>query len=132
MSPRKSGQFNDLGLDQIIVRALDDEGYKNPTPVQSGAIPLLLQGRDVFGIAQTGSGKTCAFLTPVLQFLHQTRNKRKGRPKILSLILSPTRELAAQIDEVKFDHMPAMFLCTSNFLGRLPSILSRYYTFCRQ
>jgi len=90
--------FEDLGLDTKILKALKSEGYVYPTPIQERTIPLLLQGRDVLGIARTGSGKTCAFITPILHFLNEMRN-RPNRPKILALILSPTRELAAQIDE---------------------------------
>lgn len=81
-----------------IVRALESEGYVTPTPVQRECIPHLLRGRDVLGVAQTGTGKTAAFALPVLQHLSQNaRSRRKGTPRVL--VLAPTRELAAQIAE---------------------------------
>ncbi|WP_119393118.1 DEAD/DEAH box helicase [Taklimakanibacter lacteus] len=91
-------QFNELGLNASLLKALDSEGYKTPTPIQSASIPELLKGRDLLGIAQTGTGKTAAFALPILDRLA----KLKGRPDrgtCRALILSPTRELAAQIGE---------------------------------
>lgn len=90
--------FNDLGLAEPILRAVSAEGYNNPTPIQAQAIPSLMQGRDVIGIAQTGTGKTAAFVLPLL---HQIADqKRRRMPRMCSaLILSPTRELASQIVE---------------------------------
>jgi ATP-dependent RNA helicase RhlE len=87
--------FAELGLDPLLVRAVTAEGYEKPTPIQGQSIPPLLQGRDLLGCAQTGTGKTAAFLLPVLQKLKQTP-KRDG---IRALVLAPTRELAAQIGE---------------------------------
>jgi ATP-dependent RNA helicase RhlE len=88
--------FRDLGLCDPILKALDQEGYVNPTPIQQGAIPPALQGRDVLGCAQTGTGKTCAFSAPILQRL----DGRHPRPRVIrALILTPTRELAIQIQE---------------------------------
>jgi ATP-dependent RNA helicase RhlE len=90
--------FQDLPLIEPILRALEKEGYTNPTPIQEQAIPILLKGQDLLGCAQTGTGKTAAFAIPVLQLLHE-----KGQalpPKtIKALILTPTRELAMQIKE---------------------------------
>ncbi len=92
----QSVQFRDLGLNAPILRALEEQGYKRPSPIQEKAIPPALEGRDVLGCAQTGTGKTCAFATPILQ-----RLEAKTGPKrpIRALILTPTRELAIQIGE---------------------------------
>lgn len=88
--------FRGLGLIDPILNALDQEGYTNPTPIQSKAIPPALAGRDVLGCAQTGTGKTCAFATPILQRL----NRKKPNPRVIrALILTPTRELAIQIGD---------------------------------
>ena len=90
--------FSDLGLIEPIFRAVSAEGYTTPTPIQAQAIPALLQGRDVLGIAQTGTGKTAAFALPILQKL--SLDKRKPSPKgTRALILTPTRELAVQISD---------------------------------
>ncbi len=90
--------FSDLDLIEPLQRAVAHEGYESPTPIQAGAIPLLLQGRDVLGCAQTGTGKTAAFALPILQFLAEAP-ARPGKRRIRVLVLSPTRELAAQIGE---------------------------------
>ena len=89
--------FQSLGLSNILLRAVESEGYTTPTPVQEQSIPPLLEGRDVLGVAQTGTGKTAAFALPVLQIMN--RKKPQGKRFIRALVLSPTRELAAQIDE---------------------------------
>ena len=87
--------FRELGLNAPILRALTVAGYTEPTPIQTQAIPPALAGRDVLGCAQTGTGKTCAFATPILQCL-DGRGRRDG---IRALILTPTRELAIQIGD---------------------------------
>jgi len=90
--------FTDLGLIEPLLRALTTEGYTAPTPIQQQAIPMLLQGRDMLGIAQTGTGKTAAFALPLLQRMDANRIKAQPRhPR--ALILTPTRELAVQIAE---------------------------------
>ena len=89
--------FDELGLNNTLLSAVKREGYTEPTPVQVQCIPSLLEGRDVLGIAQTGTGKTAAFALPVLQIMSRTPPAR--RRVIRALVLSPTRELAAQIDE---------------------------------
>ncbi|MBI4416754.1 MAG: DEAD/DEAH box helicase [Euryarchaeota archaeon] len=89
----EKGAFDRLGLDPALVRAVEALGYEAPTPIQREAIPPILQGRDVIGTAQTGSGKTAAFLLPILQ-----RLMKQPAGKTRALILSPTRELAAQIE----------------------------------
>jgi len=92
-------QFNDLHLIEPLLRALGDEGYVHPTPIQEKAIPHVLAGKDLLGCAQTGTGKTAAFALPILQRLSAERGVRPSVPPIRVLVLSPTRELAAQIGE---------------------------------
>ena len=89
-------KFEALGLTRPILKALGEQGYETPTPIQEQAIPAALAGRDVLGCARTGTGKTCAFATPILQRLAAA--PKDGRP-IRALILTPTRELAIQIQE---------------------------------
>ena len=96
--PYKLNSFNDLGLIEPLRRAVAAEGYTTPTPVQAQAIPHVLRGRDILGVAQTGTGKTAAFTLPILQRLHET-NLRPDRNCARALILTPTRELAIQIGE---------------------------------
>ena len=85
-------------LDQKLQHAVADAGYKTPTPIQEEAIPVLLKGRDLIGCAQTGTGKTAAFMLPILNHLVKVRRPRRtGHPR--ALVLSPTRELAAQTAE---------------------------------
>ena len=88
--------FSTLGLTPEIQSALDAAGYREPTPIQAEAIPPILKGEDVIGIAQTGTGKTAAFTLPLLTLLHKRKAKDRG---IRALILAPTRELVAQIQE---------------------------------
>lgn len=88
--------FQDLRLIEPILKALDAEGYKTPTPIQQKVIPFVLDGRDLLGCAQTGTGKTAAFALPVIQLLSE---KKVPRKHIRALVLTPTRELAIQIDD---------------------------------
>jgi superfamily II DNA/RNA helicase len=88
--------FADLGLSDQLLRAVDDSGYNDPTPIQRAAIPSVLMGRDLVGIAQTGTGKTAGFVLPMIDILAHGRS-RALMPR--SLILEPTRELAAQVSE---------------------------------
>jgi len=88
--------FADLGLSPKVLSAVTDAGYVNPTPIQAGAIPHALQGKDILGIAQTGTGKTAAFVLPMITRLEKGR-ARARMPR--TLILEPTRELAAQVEE---------------------------------
>lgn len=91
-------QFEDLNISEPLQRALIKEGYSTPTPIQAEAIPHLLKGEDLMGIAQTGTGKTAAFVLPVLQKMAELQKvAAPGVPR--ALVLAPTRELAAQIDE---------------------------------
>jgi ATP-dependent RNA helicase RhlE len=100
--------FDSLGLAPDLLRAVAAEGYTTPTPVQQEAIPLVLAGRDVLAAAQTGTGKTAAFVLPILQMLaasrpaapqHGQRPGRGARPAVRALVLTPTRELALQVEE---------------------------------
>ncbi len=89
-------KFNELGLSEKVLKAVESSGYDTPTPIQEQAIPHALEGRDVLGIAQTGTGKTAAFTLPMLSLLEKGR-ARARMPR--TLILEPTRELAAQVEE---------------------------------
>jgi ATP-dependent RNA helicase RhlE len=91
--------FEKLNLIEPILRALQNEGYTKPTPIQEQAIPLILDRKDLLGCAQTGTGKTAAFAIPILQLLHKDELFVKGPVGIKALILTPTRELAVQIGE---------------------------------
>jgi len=86
--------FAALGLSDELVRSVADSGYPEPTPIQRAAIPPVLMGKDLIGIAQTGTGKTASFVLPMLDILHQGRSRAR-MPR--SLILEPTRELAMQV-----------------------------------
>jgi superfamily II DNA/RNA helicase len=88
--------FADLGLSDELLRAVSDSGYDEPTPIQSAAIPSVLMGKDLIGIAQTGTGKTAGFVLPMIDILHHGRSRAR-MPR--SLILEPTRELAMQVAE---------------------------------
>ncbi|MFN0047878.1 MAG: DEAD/DEAH box helicase [Cytophagales bacterium] len=91
-------QFEALHIIEPILRSLKEEGYTSPTPIQEQAIPIVLQGKDLLGCAQTGTGKTAAFAIPILQLLVANKSGDK-RKRIKSLIVTPTRELAIQIGE---------------------------------
>jgi superfamily II DNA/RNA helicase len=88
--------FADLGLSPELLSAVADSGYGEPTPIQRAAIPSVLMGKDLVGIAQTGTGKTASFVLPMLDILQQGRSRAR-MPR--SLILEPTRELAQQVSE---------------------------------
>src|SRR5689334_15402066 len=91
--------FSELRLIDPLVRAVASEGYQRPTPIQAQAIPHVLAGRDLLGLAQTGTGKTAAFALPILQRLAASGRRPHGDRPIAVLVLTPTRELAAQIGE---------------------------------
>jgi len=94
-------RFADFGLAPAIERALSDQGYVHPTPIQAKAIPIVLQGRDVMGAAQTGTGKTASFSLPIIQLLlpHANTSMSPARHAVRALVLTPTRELAIQVAE---------------------------------
>jgi ATP-dependent RNA helicase RhlE len=94
-------RFADFGLDPAILRALTDQGYVHPTPIQAQAIPVVLKGGDVMGAAQTGTGKTASFSLPIIQLLmaHANPSMSPARHPVRALVLTPTRELAVQVAE---------------------------------
>lgn len=91
--------FEDLALIKPILKALKDKNYQTPTPIQAKAIPSVLKRKDVLACAQTGTGKTAAFAIPIVQLIQRIEGEKKQKPVIRSLIVTPTRELAIQIDE---------------------------------
>ena len=96
--------FDSLGLNADILRAVTEQGYNEPTPIQRQAIPVVLSGRDLMASAQTGTGKTAGFTLPLLQLLSSSNPHPKGRRPVRALILTPTRELAAQVGENVHDY----------------------------
>jgi ATP-dependent RNA helicase RhlE len=109
-------KFEDLGLIPELLRAVQDTGYTEPTPIQAQAIPVVLQGRDIMGGAQTGTGKTASFTLPMLQRIarHANTSLSPARHPVRALILTPTRELAMQVEEsVKTysKHLPLRSVC---------------------
>lgn len=96
--------FSNLGLSNNINKALDENAYTNPTPIQEKVIPLVLQNKDIMAKAQTGSGKTASFVLPILQLLLNKEDKEhKKKAKISTLVLTPTRELALQVSKAFID-----------------------------
>ena len=91
--------FQKLNIIDPILKALKDEGYVNPTPIQEQSIPVILEGNDFEGCAQTGTGKTAAFAIPILQLIYSKQRAQIGSSNIKALVLAPTRELAIQIEE---------------------------------
>lgn len=96
--------FKELNISEPILKALSDKKYEIPTPIQEQAIPVVFSGRDLLGIAQTGTGKTAAFAIPVIQLIRQLGVRKERGREIKTLILTPTRELAIQIDECFNDY----------------------------
>ncbi|MEY4099240.1 MAG: hypothetical protein RL300_411, partial [Pseudomonadota bacterium] len=94
-------KFEELNLAPAIIKAVLEQGYENPTPIQAQAIPVILEGHDLLGGAQTGTGKTAAFVLPMLNKLSATEGPRNkfGGVAVRALVLAPTRELAAQVEE---------------------------------
>ena len=99
-------KFADLGIDGRVLAALQDVGYEKPSPIQAATIPLLLEGRDVVGLAQTGTGKTAAFAVPALSRLAELHDLNGPSRKTQALVLAPTRELAIQVAEA-FQRTPS-------------------------
>lgn len=92
-------QFEELSLSKSILKAILEKGYSTPTPIQEKAIPIVLEGSDLIGCAQTGTGKTAAFAIPIIHYLHRVIGSSKKTKTIRTLIVTPTRELALQIGE---------------------------------
>lgn len=108
--------FADLGLMPELLRAVEDAGYTEPTPIQRQAIPVVLAGRDMMGGAQTGTGKTAGFILPLLQRLapHASSSTSPARHPVRALVLAPTRELAMQVHESVLTygrHLPLRATC---------------------
>ena len=118
--------FSTLGLDDRILRAVQEAGYTEPTPIQAAAIPEILSGRDVIGIAQTGTGKTAAFTLPILSRMLQAKEGAAGRRGgVRTLILAPTRELVVQIEEnlrAYARHAPLAVAMVYGGVGERPQI----------
>ena len=117
-------EFTGLGLIEPLLRAVAEEGYQTATPIQAGTIPLLLQGRDVLGLAQTGTGKTAAFTLPILQRLFEAKRRVPAKaPR--ALILTPTRELALQINDsfkTYGRHLPIRSTVIHGGVGQSPQV----------
>jgi len=114
--------FSVLGLDAKILRAVTEAGYTEPTPIQSAAIPPILAGHDLIGIAQTGTGKTAAFTLPILTKLAAQPDPRRGT-KVL--VVAPTRELVVQIEEnirAYAKHLPLTLATVFGGVGEQPQI----------
>ncbi|MEP6822883.1 MAG: DEAD/DEAH box helicase, partial [Chthoniobacterales bacterium] len=116
--------FRSLGLDDRIFKAIQEAGYTEPTPIQSAAIPEILAGKDVIGIAQTGTGKTAAFVLPILH--HLARRLGEGnRQGMRVLVVAPTRELVMQIEEnvrAYARHLPLRMATIVGGLSEKPQI----------
>ena len=111
--------FRSLGLVSPILKILEKKELHVPTPIQEKSIPIILEGKDVIGLAQTGTGKTAAFILPLLSKLYGTQQAGKFR-KVKMLVLSPTRELAQQIGEVVKPFASATNLKTCTIVGGIP------------
>jgi ATP-dependent RNA helicase RhlE len=110
----ESRTFEELGLSPSVLKAVRDAGYKHPTPIQASAIPLVLKGRDVMGLAQTGTGKTAAFTLPIV-------NQLLGGPgRTRALVLTPTRELCVQVEESVHKYARHSDLTVASVYGGVP------------
>ena len=96
--------FQELNISEPILKALSNKQYKTPTPIQEQAISVVLNGKDLLGIAQTGTGKTAAFAIPIIQRLFNEKSASRGPRTIKALIVTPTRELAIQIGKSFTDY----------------------------
>ena len=109
--------FATLGLSEEILRAVSERGYTEPTPIQAQAIPVVLSGRDLMGGAQTGTGKTAGFTLPILQLLTASAKPVTGKMPIRALVLIPTRELAAQVEESVREYGKYLSLKSMTMIG---------------
>jgi ATP-dependent RNA helicase RhlE len=117
----KTKSFDDFAISKSLLKALSEQGYQKPTDIQRAAIPVLLTGNDLFASAQTGTGKTAAFSLPILQILGERHVKRPKDKAIRALVLTPTRELALQIDESFRAYGRHLPLRTAVVLGGVPA-----------
>src|SRR5262249_24585039 len=106
--------FEQIGLSPEVLKAVTDAGYKKPTPIQADAIPLVLKGRDVMGLAQTGTGKTAAFALPIIDRL------LGGPRRTRALVLTPTRELCVQVEESVHKYARHSALSVVSVYGGVP------------
>ena len=106
--------FEQIGLSFEVLKAVRDAGYQNPTPIQADAIPLVLKGRDVMGLAQTGTGKTAAFTLPIVDRL------LGGPRRTRALVLTPTRELCVQVEESVHKYARHSQLSVASVYGGVP------------
>ncbi len=109
--------FSALGLSDELVRAVTERGYTEPTPIQAQAIPVVLSGGDLLAGAQTGTGKTAGFTLPILQRLTASAKPATGKAPIRALVLIPTRELAAQVEESVRDYGKYLKLTSMTMIG---------------
>src|SRR5438477_9297331 len=116
--------FQTLGLSKGLLDALASKNYANPTPIQRDAIPLVLQGRDLLGIAQTGTGKTAAFMLPAIDRLAVSSRGRPAPGSARMLVLAPTRELAAQIADAARAYAANSRLSVGVIFGGVPPVKS--------
>jgi len=117
--------FQQLGLSNELLRAVEDQGYTTPTPVQKQSIPVILEGHDVLAGAQTGTGKTAGFTLPMLHLMQKTHSERARKRVIRALVLTPTRELAAQVAEsvvLYGQHLPLRSMVMFGGVGANPQI----------
>ena len=117
--------FTVLGLDPRIIQAVQEAGYTEPTPIQAAAIPAILTGQDVIGIAQTGTGKTAAFTLPLLTRMAAATAAPNAKRRTRALVLAPTRELAVQIEEnvrAYAKHLPLTMATVFGGVGERPQI----------
>ena len=114
--------FKNLGLCDQLLRAVKEQGYDEPTPIQAEAIPVILDKRDILAGAQTGTGKTAGFTLPMLELLHRHKQKT-GKQHIRALILTPTRELAAQIYDNVLEYSTHLNLRSTVIFGGVNSYL---------
>ena len=115
--------FQSMGLGPNILRAIEESGYEEPTPIQAEAIPLILEGKDLTGIAQTGTGKTAAFTLPMLAILERLGKDRSRHRQTRALVISPTRELVVQIHdnvEAYAKHLPLRVATVYGGVGEGP------------
>ena len=96
--------FSEFKLSESVLKALMEKNYISPTAIQTKAIPVALEGRDILGIAQTGTGKTAAFAIPIIEQIKQKQYDKQDKRAIKALILTPTRELAIQISDAFYDY----------------------------
>ena len=120
--------FSNLGLCDPILQAIEDLGYSTPTPIQKQAIPIILSGKDLIATAQTGTGKTASFVLPILEMFNKDRKLRGKR--IRALILTPTRELAVQVEANIAEYSKHLNLSSMSIYGGVDSESQKHLSQC--